>query len=220
VATRAGSDRRRRRRGPQVRQERAPAAWINRAKRTLRRGRSTPPEGGHETAPWLGPAFSPGSRGLHAPERCAGRRSRRSRASVRAAISWNEQAGFSPQSGPAARLRIAPGSGISKRGRLPIGWLTRLEPGSLAGSQGVGLGPLREPVGVLAPTGACARCGSAAPGGCRGRRTPRGSRTDSAAHAPAPGPADRRPSCRAVRGSLPPGTRCCGCSRNSSPDRA
>jgi hypothetical protein len=38
-------DRRRRRRGPQVRQDRAPAAWINRAKRTLRPARSTPPRG-------------------------------------------------------------------------------------------------------------------------------------------------------------------------------
>jgi len=31
---------------------------------------------------------TPGSRGLWAPERCASRRSRRSRASVRAAIFW------------------------------------------------------------------------------------------------------------------------------------
>jgi transposase len=42
VAARAGWDCRRRRRGPQVRQERGRAAWINRAKRTARRGRSTP----------------------------------------------------------------------------------------------------------------------------------------------------------------------------------
>jgi hypothetical protein len=33
---------------------------------------------------------TPGSRGLHAAERCAGRRSRRSRASIWAAISWRE----------------------------------------------------------------------------------------------------------------------------------
>ncbi|HET6819156.1 MAG TPA: hypothetical protein VFH98_01225 [Candidatus Limnocylindria bacterium] len=32
-----------RRRGPQVRQERAPAAWINRAKRSLRQALHTPP---------------------------------------------------------------------------------------------------------------------------------------------------------------------------------
>jgi DNA-directed RNA polymerase specialized sigma24 family protein len=38
-------DRRRRRRGPKVRQERGRAAWINRAKRTTRPGRSTPPRG-------------------------------------------------------------------------------------------------------------------------------------------------------------------------------
>src|SRR5215218_2665712 len=34
-------------------------------------------------------------------------------------------------------------------GRLPTGGLTRLGPGALAGSQRVGLGPFREPVGVF-----------------------------------------------------------------------
>src|SRR6266511_4187030 len=45
VATRPGSDCRRRRRGPKVRQDRGCAAWINRAKRSLRCGRTTPPRG-------------------------------------------------------------------------------------------------------------------------------------------------------------------------------
>jgi hypothetical protein len=48
-----------------------------------------PPRGAMSRAV-AGPSAAPGSRGLHAAERCAGRRSRRSRASVRAAISWTE----------------------------------------------------------------------------------------------------------------------------------
>jgi hypothetical protein len=56
-------------------------AAINRAKRTTRRGRSTPPRGS-ELLQCRAPA-TPGSRGLHAAERCAKRRSRGSRASVR-----------------------------------------------------------------------------------------------------------------------------------------
>jgi hypothetical protein len=49
VGTRAGGDGRRRRYRPKVRQARGRAAWINRAKRTTRRGRTTPPRG--HTAP-------------------------------------------------------------------------------------------------------------------------------------------------------------------------
>ena len=49
------------------------------------------PEGGHEPHASGGPAATPGSRGLSAPERCASRRLRRSRASVRAAISWSRR---------------------------------------------------------------------------------------------------------------------------------
>jgi hypothetical protein len=73
VATRAGWDCRRRRRGPQVRQERGPRRWINRAKRTARRGRTTPSRG----------AMSPsvagvGKAGIAGPRRCglAGARSK------------------------------------------------------------------------------------------------------------------------------------------------
>src|SRR5919204_4320761 len=54
-----------------------------------------------------------------------------------------------PPTGPAVRLN-RPGPGTWKRGRLPAGRLPRLDPGAPTGPQGVGLGPLREPVGVLA----------------------------------------------------------------------
>ena len=84
----AGSDCRRRLRGPQVRQERgradAPIA------RSAPPGAAAPWPRGDQSARRPGTCLAiRGSRGLHALERCAGPRSRRSRASARAAISWS-----------------------------------------------------------------------------------------------------------------------------------
>jgi hypothetical protein len=54
----------------------------------------------------LGPAApTPDSRGLHAPERCARRRSHRSQASVRAAISWTSRVLGRVRRGAAGRGR-------------------------------------------------------------------------------------------------------------------
>jgi tetratricopeptide (TPR) repeat protein len=70
--------------------------------------------------------------------RGAKRRSRRIGATVPHRIRWCLK--------PAGRWCDATAGG----GLLPVGWLPRLGPSAPTGPQGVGLGPLRKPVGVLA----------------------------------------------------------------------
>jgi hypothetical protein len=76
---------------PKAGPRRGRAAWINRAK-GIRSARPHHSPRAYEPHDDRISAATPGSRGLHALERCARRRSRRSRASVRAAISWSSRA--------------------------------------------------------------------------------------------------------------------------------
>jgi hypothetical protein len=65
-------------------------AWGESRDPKVRHERGRTPLGGHEPVMGQGRRATPSSRGLHAAERCAGRRSRSSPSSVRVAISWTE----------------------------------------------------------------------------------------------------------------------------------
>src|SRR5215218_3666142 len=83
VATRAGSDCRRRRRGPQVRQERGQGRCINRAKRTARRDRTTPPRGPRSAPSDRTVVLQPAWAGVGGPSRRSSSRGSAGQASSR-----------------------------------------------------------------------------------------------------------------------------------------